>query len=80
MVWVEGRWDWRNNGWVWIGGRWERERPGKRWQAGRWEQRGNGYEWVADTWIDLPTFPNIAPPAPSLSTSRDGRCPFSIAA
>src|SRR5437868_6738977 len=66
MVWVAGRWDWRDGNWVWIDGRFERERHGKRWREARWEHRDGAYVLVDGDWIDGASsrFPVEAPPAP----------------
>ena len=63
MVWIDGRWDWRNGQWVWAAGRWERRQHDHRWHRGEWVQRGDRYELSGDTWEDAPAYPTAAPPA-----------------
>ncbi|MBA3819251.1 MAG: YXWGXW repeat-containing protein [Deltaproteobacteria bacterium] len=50
MLWVTGRWDWRNGQYVWIDGHWERERAAEVWTTGRWELQGNYYVWIEGRW------------------------------
>lgn len=50
MVWIAGRWDWRNGAWAWIDGHWERARASQTWRPGRWELQGSFYVWIDGTW------------------------------
>ena len=50
FIWIDGRWDRRDDRWTWRTGRIERARSGHRWHPGRWQARGRGHVWIEGSW------------------------------
>ena len=50
FIWIDGRWDRRDNRWAWQSGRVERARSGHVWNPGRWQPRGRGHVWIEGSW------------------------------
>lgn len=49
-VYVQGRWERQDEGWVWRDGFYVRERPNAVWIQGRWYDRGGRWHWRDGYW------------------------------
>jgi hypothetical protein len=50
-VWIPGRYQWQQNGFLWQGGHWDRVPRGKqRWERGHWDHSRRGWYWVEGRW------------------------------
>lgn len=49
-VYIQGRWENHDRGWVWRDGHYLRDRPGHVYIQGRWQSDGNRWRWERGRW------------------------------
>lgn len=53
-IYIQGRWERHDRGWVWRDGYYARERPGAIYIQGRWYPQGNRWYWRDGYWDRRP--------------------------